>query len=112
MLDIGLRHFIALLLSLYYVGYTLHKIIVFMNHSKSLGNYLNIIKKIFLNIFRELDFRYLISKYIIRYIKMNHLRHQNYNNKHTEMEYLSNIQKNMILKVKNSFLKQEKISKN
>ena len=39
----------------------------------------------------------------------HHLRHQNYKNEHTEMEYLNNIQKkNRILKVKNSLLESEK----
>ena len=33
---------------------------------------------------------------------MHHLRHQKYKSKHTEMEYLNSIQRNRILKVKNS----------
>lgn len=43
---------------------------------------------------------------------MNHSRHQSYKKKHTEMEYSNNIQRNRILKVKNSLLKLEKDFKN
>ena len=39
---------------------------------------------------------------------MDHLRHQNYKNADTEMEYLNNMQENRILKVKNRFLQIEK----
>ena len=39
---------------------------------------------------------------------MNHLRQQSYKNERTEMKYLSNIWKDRILKIKNSFLELEK----
>ena len=39
---------------------------------------------------------------------MNHLRYENNKNEHTEMKYLNSIQKNKILKVKNSLLELEK----
>ena len=42
---------------------------------------------------------------------MNHLRQQNYKNERTEMKYLSNIWKDRILKIKNSFSELEKNSK-
>ena len=38
---------------------------------------------------------------------MNHLRHQNYKTKQTEMEYFKNIQKGRILEIKNSLLELE-----
>ena len=42
---------------------------------------------------------------------MNHLRQQSYKNERTEMKYLSNIWKDRILKIKNSFSELEKNSK-
>ena len=39
---------------------------------------------------------------------MNHLRYENNKNEHTEMKHLNSIQKNKILKVKNSLLELEK----
>ena len=39
---------------------------------------------------------------------MNHLRQQSYKSERTEMKYLSNIWKDRILKIKNSFLELEK----
>ena len=38
---------------------------------------------------------------------MNHSRHQNYKNKRTEMEYLNNIQRNIISRIKNRLLELE-----
>ena len=39
---------------------------------------------------------------------MDHFRHRNYKDEHPEMEYLNNLRKNKILKVRNSLLQLEK----
>ena len=39
---------------------------------------------------------------------MNLFIHENYKNEHTEMKYFNNTQKNIVLKVNNSFFELEK----